>query len=57
LLEVEVEESPEQVGEVSPMEIKEGTRVKNNLTGEVYRVEAVKGMGWCWRQKTGSVVS
>lgn len=26
------------------MEIKEGTRVKSNLTGEVYRVKAIKGM-------------
>jgi hypothetical protein len=35
------------------MEIKEGTRVKSNLTGELYRMKAVKGMAMVLEAEDG----
>ncbi len=36
------------------MEIKEGTALKSNLTGKVYRVKAVKGMAAVLEAEDGS---
>ena len=36
------------------MEIKEGTKIISNLTGEVYRVKAVRGMAMVLEAENGS---
>jgi len=36
------------------MEIKEGVRIMSNLTGEVYRVKAVRGMAMVLESEDGS---